>query len=222
MDEHGLAVAPICSVARVLGHVGVDGEVVRLGPGEAEHLVCAESTECCPAAGGARDVGVDWSVDLRHHGSAFRTRELAAISRYLHWTRSSFSGRQATPEPSARVLLGTLNERPTEALVQAFATLVIAGSRPRLQVVHAVQSSGPRTPGSARLILRRERASGAEPGAPGPVRPASASAATARSSSPPGRGCERSGHWARRGGRSPRRRARRSSPECRRDRRPRD
>ena len=56
--------------------------------------------------------------------------------------------RQPASEPPARVLLGTLDERPAQAIVQAFATLLISRSRPRLQVVHAVQSSGPRTPGA--------------------------------------------------------------------------
>ena len=77
---------------------------------------------------------------------------------------------------------------------------------------------GPVTGRRARLRLTGRGCSGR----PGPVRPASASAARARSSSLPGRGCERSGHWARRGERSPPRRAVRSSPGCRRDRRPRD
>ena len=60
-----------------------------------------------------------------------------------------FLRRQPSSEPSARVLLGSLDEGLAQALVQAFAALGISGSRPRLQVVHdQVQSSGPRTPGA--------------------------------------------------------------------------
>ena len=70
-------------------------------------------------------------------------------------------------------------------------------------------------------IGRTSRRPGAAGPEPVPVSPPSASAARARSSSPPGRGGARTGRWARRGGRSPPRRAPRSSRGCRRDRRPR-
>ena len=50
--------------------------------------------------------------------------------------------RQPATEPS-RVLLGTVEERLAQALVQAFATLMIGVSRTRLQLVHAVQTSDP-------------------------------------------------------------------------------
>jgi hypothetical protein len=74
VDEHGLSVAPIGAITWVLGHVGVHNQVVRLRPREPQRLVRTHGTERRPAARGARHVGVDWSIDVRHDRAALWTR----------------------------------------------------------------------------------------------------------------------------------------------------
>ena len=54
--------------------------------------------------------------------------------------------REPTINAPARVLVGPLEERRTELPVQAGAALLIDGSRPRLQVVHAVRVAAPGRP----------------------------------------------------------------------------
>jgi hypothetical protein len=71
--------------------------------------------------------------------------------------------RTPTTETSARVLLSSIKERRTKALVQALAALAIGGSRPSLELVHAVRVAVPERP--VRLPSSEERRPpGAEPG----------------------------------------------------------
>jgi len=81
-------------------------------------------------------------------GGAVGLAALGHIPRVVPEHPIQLLDRQPAIEASARVLLGSLKERRTEALVQACAALLIGGSRPRLQVVHVVQRSGPRMPGA--------------------------------------------------------------------------
>jgi hypothetical protein len=85
-----------------------------------------------------------------------RSRAIRHIPRIPPEDPLQLLGRQPATEASPRVPLRSLDERRTEALLQPFATLLISGSRSCLQVVHAVQSNGPRTPG-ARPMERSAR-----------------------------------------------------------------
>ncbi len=76
VDEHGLTVATVRPVSRVLGHVGIDAEVVRIGSGEPEHFVGPECTERRPAPWSARDVSMDGSGHVLDHRSALQTGDL--------------------------------------------------------------------------------------------------------------------------------------------------
>ena len=82
-------------------------------------------------------------------------------------------GRQPATEPSPRVLLGSLDERLAEALVQAVAALLIGVSRPAFSSSTQSRVAAPGRP--VRVPSCEESgASGAEPGA---MRPLSSAAA---------------------------------------------
>ena len=61
-------------------------------------------------------------------------------------------GRQPAPEPSSRVLLGTRDERLTEALVQAGATVVIGSGNVPLWITH--DDEGSAKPSRSAMVRR--------------------------------------------------------------------